>query len=161
MNMTATRLCLAVLLVGCGVNSTLQADELGTHDNFFVADETRHQWVNEHSGRTGVLEVRGALLTSPCTLVTNESPLPTTTMLRKEIPLRLYLTGCGDGEDLTVVPSAQVDTRRAQLHGGSSQMTWYMSPAQYRDIRAVRKMGASYIIGPASPGLLRLRMDYE
>lgn len=78
MNMTATRLCLAVLLVGCGVNSTLQADELGTHDNFFVADETRHQWVNEHSGRTGVLEVRGRCLPHPVrwSRMNHLSPLP-------------------------------------------------------------------------------------
>ncbi|EFJ2983495.1 nuclease PIN, partial [Escherichia coli] len=53
MNRTTTGLCLAALLVSCSMNSVLRADELVMRDNFFVADETRHQWVNEHNGRTG------------------------------------------------------------------------------------------------------------
>lgn len=64
MNRTTTGLCLAALLVSCSMNSVLRADELVMRDNFFVADETRHQWVNEHNGRTGMLTVSGALLSS-------------------------------------------------------------------------------------------------
>ncbi|EMW12843.1 PixJ protein [Escherichia coli CE418] len=43
------------------MNGVSQADELLTWDDFFVADESRHQWVNEHNGRTGALNVKGAL----------------------------------------------------------------------------------------------------
>ncbi|MFO6428144.1 pilus-assembly fibrillin subunit [Escherichia coli] len=71
MNRTTTGLCLAALLVSCSMNSVLRADELVMRDNFFVADETRHQWVNEPNGRTGMLTVSGALLSSPCTLETD------------------------------------------------------------------------------------------
>ena len=49
MNRTTTGLCLAALLVSCSMNSVLRADELLMRDNFFVADETRHQWVNADS----------------------------------------------------------------------------------------------------------------
>ncbi|EPI2623829.1 pilus-assembly fibrillin subunit [Escherichia coli] len=61
MNRTTTGLCLAALLVSCSMNSVLRADELVMRDNFFVADETRHQWVNEHNGRTGMLTVSSAV----------------------------------------------------------------------------------------------------
>lgn len=46
MNRTTTGIFLAALLVNCSMNSVLLADELVMRDNFFVADETRHQWVN-------------------------------------------------------------------------------------------------------------------
>ncbi|HCM1965162.1 TPA: nuclease PIN [Salmonella enterica subsp. salamae serovar 56:l,v:z39] len=184
---------LLALLVIAGPGRTVQAGELLTRHSFFVADESRHQWINEHNGRTGVLEVRGALLTSPCTLATNEYPLPATTVSQSgsgAFPLRLDLTGCGDGGDLTSAQTSagrtsvtvaysallagmeggvlqprqrMLGTGRAQLHGGSSQMTWYLSPAQHQalsDIRAALTAGAPYV-SPASPGLLRLRMDYE
>lgn len=77
----------------------LQADELVMRDNFFVADETRHQWVNEHNGRTGMLTVSGALLSSPCTLETNEVELPlqkSTEGIMTRYVLKLNLLGCGD-----------------------------------------------------------------
>ncbi|XIV50297.1 pilus-assembly fibrillin subunit [Escherichia coli] len=38
------------------MNGVSQADELLTRDDFFVADESRHQWVTEHNGRTGASE---------------------------------------------------------------------------------------------------------
>ena len=68
MDRTTTGIFLVALLVSCSMNSVLRADELVMRDNFFVADETRHQWVNERNGRTGMLTVSGALLSSPCTL---------------------------------------------------------------------------------------------
>ncbi len=76
MNRTTTGLCLSVLLVSCSMISSLRADELVMRDNFFVADESHHQWVNERNGRTGMLTVSGALLSSSCTLETNEVELP-------------------------------------------------------------------------------------
>lgn len=189
-----TALCgLLALLAIAGGDRTAQAEELLTRHSFFVADESRHQWINEHNGRTGVLEVRGALLTSPCTLVTNEYPLTGAVVPQDgsgTFPLRLDLTGCGDGDDLisaqtpagrasvTVAYSAllagmeggvlqprqrMLGTGRARLHGGSSQMTWYLSSAQRQalsDSLSVRAADASYV-SPASVGLLRLRMDYE
>lgn len=184
---------LLALLVIADTGRTVQAEELLTRHSFFVADESRHQWINEHNGRTGVLEVRGSLLTSPCTLATNEYPLPLTTMSQGgsgSFPLHLDLTGCGDGDDLTsaqtpagrtsvtVAYSAllagveggvlqprqrMLGTGRAQLRGGSSQITWYLSPAQ-REALSVRPIATGVkapYVSPASAGLLRLRMDYE
>lgn len=108
MNRTTTGLCLAALLVSCSMNSVLRADELVMRDNFFVADETRHQWVNEHNGRTGMLTVRGALLSSPCTLETNEVELPlqkSTEGIMTRYALKLNLLGCGDGGAVTSATS--------------------------------------------------------
>ncbi|MFO6426154.1 pilus-assembly fibrillin subunit [Escherichia coli] len=54
------------------MNSVLRADELVMRITFLWQMKTCHQWVNEHNGRTGMLTVSGALLSSPCTLETNE-----------------------------------------------------------------------------------------
>ncbi|HAX9773428.1 TPA: nuclease PIN, partial [Escherichia coli] len=59
MNRAAAGFYLAVVLGSCSMNGVSQADELLTRDDFFVADESRHQWVNEHNGRTGALNVKG------------------------------------------------------------------------------------------------------
>ncbi|HCR3451292.1 TPA: nuclease PIN [Citrobacter werkmanii] len=183
---------LLMLLVMAGAGRTVQAEELLTRPAFFVADESRYQWPveRERGGRTGVLEVRGALLTSPCSLVTNEYSLPATQGREDLPPLRLDLTGCGDGDDLTsaqtpagrtsvtVVYSALLagmeggvlqtgqrllGTGRAQLRGGSSRMTWYLSAAQHQALRdrLVTRTARTPYVSPASPGVLRLRMDYE
>ncbi|EDT6741840.1 nuclease PIN [Salmonella enterica subsp. enterica] len=151
---------LTALILSTAMNSVLHAGELLTRDDFYLADESRHVISNEHHGRTGMLEVRGALLSSPCTLITNELELP----LAREpgvgvsrYPLQLALTGCGDGDDVTsastsvgrssvmVVYSAllsgteggvlhpaqrMVGAGRAILRGGSSKMTWYLTEAQ-------------------------------
>ncbi|EEX3983084.1 nuclease PIN, partial [Escherichia coli] len=76
MSRTTTGLCLAALLVSSSMSSVLQAGELVVRDDFFVADENRHQWVNEDNGRTGTLNVKGALVSSPCILETPEIKLP-------------------------------------------------------------------------------------
>ncbi|MEE7405840.1 pilus-assembly fibrillin subunit, partial [Escherichia coli :H14] len=150
----------AALLVSCSMNSVLRADELLMRDNFFVADETRHQWVNEHNGRTGMLIVRGALLSSPCTLETNEVELPlqkSTEGIMTRYVLKLNLLGCGDGgavtsatsvagrDSMMVMQSAlltgvgdgvlqpeqrMVSTGRAVVYGGANQFTYWLSEAQ-------------------------------
>lgn len=160
MNRTTTRICLAVLLVGCSMNSVLQADELIMRDNFFVADETRHQWINERNGRTGMLLVSGALLSSPCSLETNEVVLPLPEQkegIMTRYMLKLNLLGCGDGGAVTsagstagrdgmmVMQSAlltgvegrllqpeqrMVSTGRAVVYGGANQFTYYLSETQ-------------------------------
>lgn len=160
MNRTTTGLCLAALLVSCSMNSVLRADELVMRDNFFVADETRHQWVNEHNGRTGMLTVSGALLSSPCTLETNEVELPLPEQregIMTRYALKLNLLGCGDGgavtsatsvagrDSMMVMQSAlltgvedgvlqpeqrMVSTGRAVVYGGANQFTYWLSEAQ-------------------------------
>ncbi|HAW3202030.1 TPA: pilus-assembly fibrillin subunit [Escherichia coli] len=160
MNRTTTGLCLAALLVSCSMNSVLRADELVMRDNFFVADETRHQWVNEHNGRTGMLTVRGALLSSPCTLETNEVELPlqkSTEGVMTRYVLKLNLLGCGDGgavtsagsvagrDSMMVMQSAlltgvedgvlqpeqrMVSMGHAVVYGGANQFTYWLTEAQ-------------------------------
>ncbi|GDT40112.1 fimbrial protein PapJ [Escherichia coli] len=144
MNRTTTGLCLAALLVSCSMNSVLRADELLMRDNFFVADETRHLWVNEHNGRTGMLTVSGALLSSPCTLETNEVELPLPDqkegiMTRYALKLKLNLLGCGDG--------------------GANQFTYWLSEAQQQ--ATDRAQGKPYMNPRDNTALLRLRLDYE
>lgn len=148
MNRTTTGLCLAALLVSCSMNSVLRADELVMRDNFFVADETRHQWVNEHNGRTGMLTVSGALLSSPCTLETNEVDLPlqkSTEGIMTRYVLKLNLLGCGDG--------------------GANQFTYWLSEAQQQALAGQqatdRAQGKPYMNPRDNSALLRLRLDYE
>ncbi|ELY4340370.1 nuclease PIN [Cronobacter sakazakii] len=160
MNRTTTGLCLAVLLVSCGMSRVLRANELVMRDNFFVADETRHKWVNEHNGRTGMLAVSGALLSSPCTLETNEVelPLPAQKENRRYV-LKLNLLGCGDGDAVTSATSVRgrdsmmvmqnalltgvedsvlqpdqrmVSAGRAVVYSGTNQFTYWFSEAQQK-----------------------------
>ncbi|HAW0905888.1 TPA: nuclease PIN [Escherichia coli] len=160
MNRTTTGLCLSVLLVSCSMTSSLRADELVMRNNFFVADESRHQWVNERNGRTGLLTVSGALLSSPCTLETNEVELPRPEQKAGSVTryvLRLNLKGCGDGgavtsassvagrDSITVMQSTLlikeeggmlhpkqqlVNTGPVVVYGGANQFTYWLSEAQ-------------------------------
>ncbi len=95
-NKTTAALYLIALSLSGFIHTFLQAEELGTYDDVFVADESRHSWVNERGGRTGNLAVRGALLSSTCTLMTNEVSLSSHTAAART-PLKLRLVGCGDG----------------------------------------------------------------
>ncbi len=160
MKKVTTGLCLAALLVSGSMNSVLRADELVEHDSLFVADESRHQWVTEHNGRTGMLMVSGALVSSPCTLDTGEVALP----LEKQVEgiqvryvMNLNLTGCGEGGSLVSAVSQagqdslmvmhhalltgveggvlqpdqrMVSTGRAFLRGGANRFTYYLSETQ-------------------------------
>lgn len=160
MNRVTTGLGLVALLVSCSMSSVLQADELVMRDNFFVADESRHQWVNERNGRTGMLTVSGALLSSPCTLETNEVELPLPEQKKgvmTRYALKLNLLECGNGAAVTsassvtgrdsmmVMQSAlltgrgaavlqpeqrMVCTGRAVVYGGANQFTYWLSEAQ-------------------------------
>ncbi|HDC1420160.1 TPA: nuclease PIN [Salmonella enterica] len=169
MKKMTTAIGLMALLLSTGMNSVvLHAGELLTRDHFFVADEAQHQWVNERDARTGVLEVRGALLSSPCKLQSSEIPLPpdNADQLGGGYPLSLGLTGCGYGDNLTsagtpagrttvmmiysalltgkpggVLQSEQrvLGTGRAVLHGGSGKLTWYLSDMQRQMLRVQKK----------------------
>ncbi|ELY3087349.1 nuclease PIN [Klebsiella aerogenes] len=164
MKKTTAGICLAAMLISCGMNCQLLADELLPRDEHFMADETRHQWVNERDGRTGVLMVSGSLLSSPCTLETNDISLPLpeeTSGGQARYAMTLRLTGCGEGGRVITV-SSQVGrnsiqvTRSALLigvkdgilqaeqhllgkgkavfYGGANQMTYYLNKAQHQAI---------------------------
>lgn len=148
------------LLLSLSMNSVLHAGDTVMQGPLFVADENNHQLINERGGRTGVLEVNGALLSSPCVLITNEVSLPP----RKEgqnrverYPLMLILVGCGEGGMVRsavpregvaytmVVHSALLNGRsgvglqpdqrvvgrgRTALHDGDNQLTYFLSAEQ-------------------------------
>lgn len=129
-----------------------------------MADETRHQWVNEHNGRTGMLTVSGALLSSPCTLETNEVELPLPEQkegIMTRYALKLNLLGCGDGgavtsaasvagrDSMMVMQSAlltgvedgvlqpeqrMVSSGRAVVYSGTNQFTYWLSDAQQQSL---------------------------
>ncbi|WP_105269269.1 pilus-assembly fibrillin subunit [Escherichia sp. MOD1-EC6163] len=154
-----TGLYLAALLVSICMNSVLRADETVMQDSFFTADEPRHQWVNELNGRTGQLLVSGALLSSPCTLMTNEVqlPLPEYGEIIKHYELKLNLRGCGYGDvmlsstsaternSITVMQSTLltkeeggmlhpkqqlVSAGRAFVYNGANQLTYRLNKKQ-------------------------------
>ncbi|WNK06503.1 pilus-assembly fibrillin subunit [Escherichia coli] len=97
MNRATAGFYLAVVLGSCGMHGISQADELLMRDNFFVADETRHQWVNEHNGRTGALNIKGALVSSPCQLDTNEVQFSERKKRRGIQEVKINMSGCGYG----------------------------------------------------------------
>lgn len=166
MKRTTAGLCLMALILSVGMNSVLRADQVVTGSDFFVADEGRHQWVSAQNGRTGVLTVSGALLSSPCTLETNEVSLPLPRRaqgIQARHVLTLDLQGCGDGGSVTSATSAagrdstmavysalltgveggllqpeqrMVGTGRAVLYGGANRFTWYLSEAQQQALTA-------------------------
>lgn len=142
------------------LSSVLYANESLSLGNFFVADESQHQWANENNGRVGLLEVHGALLSSPCILETNEIRLPLAVEIKAGVeryPLKLVLVGCGEGGLVTsasstagvastmVVHSALLSGRsggvlqpeqrvvgwgRASLHGGGNQLIYFLTAKQ-------------------------------
>ncbi|EJJ1300011.1 nuclease PIN [Salmonella enterica] len=160
MNRTTTGLCLAALLVSSCMHSVLRADEFTMRNNFFIADESTHQWANEQSGRTGLVLIRGTLLLSPCILESGEVGLPLpkqTDGIQERYALRLNLVGCGDGGSVTtrhspieqnnirVIQSAlltgvgdgvlhpgqrMIGREKTVLRGGNNQITYYLSAAQ-------------------------------
>ncbi|MBB2403567.1 MULTISPECIES: pilus-assembly fibrillin subunit [unclassified Escherichia] len=191
MGKTTVGICLVALLVSCHMNSALQADELVMRDSFFVADETRHQWVNEHNGRTGILTVSGALLSSPCTLETNEVELPLPEQkegIMTRYALKLNLLGCGDGGAVTSASSVagrdsmmvmqralltgvedgmlqpeqrMVSTGPAVVYGGANQFTWWLSRAQHQALMTEPDKGKHAVNPRRNNALLSLQLGYE
>ncbi|HAX5209946.1 TPA: nuclease PIN [Escherichia coli] len=189
MSRTTTGICLVALLLSCSMDSVLRADELLMRDDFFVADESRHQWTNERNERTGMLFVSGALLSSPCTLETNEVELPLPEQkegIMTRYVLKLNLLGCGNGgavtsatsvagrESMMVMQSAlltgvdnsvlqpgqqTVSTGRAVVYGGANQFTYWLNDTQWQAIERVQ--GRPYMNQRDNTTMLRLRLDYE
>ncbi|ELM3728626.1 hypothetical protein RYR49_001485 [Edwardsiella piscicida] len=97
-------LAAVAMLLTLSMNRVLHADEVVTHNNFFIPDESRHQWITEQNGRTGELIVYGTLLSSPCVLETNEVMLPLNSVIQgftERYSLTLNLLGVVTGEALS------------------------------------------------------------
>ncbi|WP_176140199.1 pilus-assembly fibrillin subunit [Escherichia coli] len=146
MNRTTTGLCLAALLVSCSMNG------------ISLAEYSHHWWKNGSNERAGMLTVSGALLSSPCTLETNEVALPLPEQkegIMMRYALKLNLLGCGDGgavasatsvagrDRVMVIQSIllpeerglqakqrMVSTGRAVVCGGANQFTYWLNEAQ-------------------------------
>ncbi|WEY65517.1 pilus-assembly fibrillin subunit [Escherichia coli] len=127
MNRAAAGFYLAVVLGSCSMNGVSQADELLTRDDFFVADESRHQWVNEHNGRTGALNVKGALVSSPCQLDTNEVQISERKKRRDIQKVKVNMSGCGYGN----VPESFSEWNRKLYVNASITMSGLLRSACY------------------------------
>ncbi|HFG3511666.1 TPA: pilus-assembly fibrillin subunit [Escherichia coli] len=157
MNSTTTGICLMALLVSYSMNGVLRADELVRRGNFFAANEHRHQWINERNGRTGQLLVSGSLVSSPCTLETNEVmllPPESNKGITMHYALEVNLQGCGNGgkvtsdksresrDSMTVMQSVLltggglqpdqwlVSAGPAAVYDGANRFTYWLSDAQ-------------------------------
>ncbi len=187
MNRAAAGFYLAVVLGSCGMNGISLADELLMQDNFFVADENHHQWVNEHNGRTGALYVKGALVSSPCILDTPEVKTP----LQKDkgqYVLNFKVSRCGYGMadipehqskeygDIVVKQSAVLKTgkdemllsvwrkhgvNRKNLQHGDNQITYYVNEAQYQKIAKTQMPVTEHKTSDSNRGVLHLNIMYE
>ncbi len=101
MGKTTSYICLLALIVTFSMNYMLHADELDLQDSISVVNESHHQWINERNGRTGILIVSGAVLSSPCTLKDNEIELPSWGEAENNKPyeITLLLSGCFNNAD--------------------------------------------------------------
>ncbi|STB68610.1 Uncharacterised protein [Citrobacter freundii] len=167
MHKSTIRLYLTVAMLSfCATN--VCADEIIIRERIFVANEDRHQWVNEHNGRTGTLIVRGALLSSPCSLETNEvkMPLPQRKKgMNEQSELKLNLVGCGEGGAVISAESPaghgskitgysalltgieggvfhpdqrMIGKGKAVMHGGENQLTWYLNKTQQHNLETLQ-----------------------
>ncbi len=127
MNRAAAGFYLAIVLGSCGMNGISLADGLLMRDNFFVADESRHQWVNEHNGRTGALNVKGALVSSPCQLDTNEVQISERKKRRDIHKVKVNMSGCGYGN----VPESFSEWNRKLYVNASITMSGLLRRACY------------------------------
>lgn len=187
MSRTTTGLCLAALLVSSSMSSVLQAGELVMRDDFFVADENRHQWVSEGNGRIGTLNVKGALVSSPCMLETPEIPLPLQEDNGKYV-LNIKLSHCGDGLSKTSEQEPQVSYNiyakqhiilkewgngvplsehkgyggiREILRNGDNQLVYFMNKKQYAKISDAQSERALNTMSSDKTTSLQLYILYE
>lgn len=185
MNRTTVGICLATLLINCSMSSILWADELVMRDNFFVSDETRHQWVTEYSGRAGMLAVSGALLSSPCILDTSEIKLPLQGDKGK-YEFNIKLSNCGDGlsktselltrgnDVLIVKQQVTLKARRGavsenksyktimkKLRNGYNEFIYYVDKEQYNKISKLLSEETQNSISDRRWILLQLCILYE
>lgn len=180
------RVLLAILIAICSINNVLYANELVRQYELSHINETRHQWVNERNGRTGMLMVSGALLSSPCTLETNEIDLQKDMqpqgMLERYV-FKLNLTGCGDG--VTKKQLSRVKTIATQnallysreegmqpeqkmlsngkvvLDNGCNQLIYYMNKNQRQTLINQHRSDHIQITPFTGSSLLHLMLDYE
>lgn len=182
MKLVAARVFLAVLMAGYIDNNVLYANEWVKQEEFLHVDETRHQWVNERNGRTGMLIVSGALLSSPCSLETNEIDLHKDMqpqgMLERYV-FKLKLVGCGDGDakiqesrdKIIAIQSALLYNRMGEvqeknmlsngkiaLESGQNQLIYYMNKDQRHTLV---NSGHMQITPLAISSLLHLLLRYE
>lgn len=152
---TTLVMCLVSIAIALPYSSIGYASSILAHPEYVLVDETRHQRINDMNGRTGFLEVNGALVTSPCTLLTNEISLPSSTVQTfargdNRYPLNLKLVGCGDGAEFLSPIAATIDSKmltdsqlfsvtgmetgvgpvQALLVGGDNLITYYLSGYQ-------------------------------
>lgn len=186
MKLVAVRVFLAVLMAGDIANNLVYANEWVKQEEFLHVDETRHQWVNERNGRTGMLIVSGALLSSPCTLETNEIDLHKDMqpqgMLERYV-FKLKLVGCGDGDakmqashDKTIAtqsallykrkggqPAEQkmLSNGRVALENGRNHLIYYMNKNQRKALISQHRSDHTHMAPLASNSLLHLLLGYE
>ncbi|WP_283393001.1 pilus-assembly fibrillin subunit [Photobacterium phosphoreum] len=152
---TTVVISLVSFFIGLTYSSVSSANSIIAHPEFIVIDETRHQRINDMNGRTGFLEISGALVTSPCSLLTNDISLPSSSIRSfaegdRRYPIELKLIGCGDGAEFLSPIAATIDSKmitgsqlfavtgretgvgpvQALLVGGVNNITYYLSAYQ-------------------------------
>lgn len=177
---------LTVLISSYSVNNILYASELAKQDIPLRSNETRHQWINERNGRVGALMISGELLSSPCSLETNEIDLqhvtPPQGMLDRYI-FKLHLTGCGEeDEQINARHDKAITTHtvllfknrgnthpdrwapgngKLVLRDGRNQFIFYMNKKQWRALSELHVSDDMQIVPLARSSLLHLILGYE
>ncbi len=166
-------------------STVLQADELLTRYDLFIADELRYSNVNEYGDRTGVMEVKGALIASPCILETTEIEFPLKKKFSKGniiYPLSLHLRECGYGENhlsnesktsVVLTHNALIikggvfqsdlkisGSELIVLQGGSGYIHWDLNENQQKLIQPAMLRNISFP-REKSDAVIRLHLNYE
>lgn len=186
MKLVVVRFFLTVLMAGYTANNVPYANEWIGQEGFLHVNETRHQWVNERNARTGMLVVSGTLLSSPCTLETNEIDLHKDMHFQgvlKRYVFKLKLVGCGDGDakmqasrnktmatqsaflyDRKEGQSAEqkmLSNERVALEDGQNHLIYYINKNQHRTLVSQHSSDHTYMVPLASNSLLHLLLGYE
>lgn len=191
MKVTSRGLCGLAFMVSAGTHNMLYAEEIFPSNDFFWGGTNHTQWENDSGRFIGGLAVRGTLLSSPCTLETNEVVLPaSSSSTATRYLLKLNLVGCGEGEEAINMSSAvsvfaALGLRSAlfsdegavgehqlqeqswmKLKSGANQLTYILNEQQLASagmggIEEVKNRTAPSQLPYASNRILRLRMNYE
>lgn len=154
------------LISAVSISSAARAAEVQSQKIIFIPDESNHQQVNERNGQVGFLAVSGTLVTSPCTLKTQETSW--TPVVGGVVPVNLTLTGCGEGGVTSEDNAAPIHVIRSALLKDSVDGEEPMYPELQLPEEAVAlRPGDNQLTYKLSQhmllqgALLRLSLEYE
>ncbi|HBA9710776.1 TPA: hypothetical protein J1460_004808 [Escherichia coli] len=164
------------------MSSIIYANDAVKQIEFVPLGEIRPQWEEQGGSRNGLLIISGALLSSPCKVLSNEIYLREI-QRRKEEPesykLTVSLSGCGDGnrgiatiinqvamfnrenESILQLGQNTISTGKIFLHDGDNKLIYFLNKSQYRSLVMNNYSDKNQIESNVNHILLHLMLGYE